>query len=632
MCGFVGAIGGPQPQFEMVVDRLSHRGPDARGVRHLTIGGREHYLGHRRLSIIDLSAAANQPFEKDGLLAVYNGEIYNYADLRAELSQSGVSFLTRSDTEVVVEAWRRWGADSLRRLRGMFAFAILDRRSGETVIARDFFGIKPLYYHASSDTFAYASEIKALLPLLREPVAIDPDGLVASLLYLWIPEQHTIYRGIEKLTPGTWLHVDAAGRTTHHRYWHPRELLHRPCTEPDTATLRTAIEESVRRHMVADVPVATLLSGGLDSSLITALAARHAGSIEAYTIAFRQADLRLEAMPDDLLYARRVARREGVQLHEIEIAPDVVDLLPRLVHALDEPIGDPAAINVFLICSAARAAGAKVLLSGMGADEMFGGYRRHRASLLAAHYRRLPTSARAGASAIMRHLPVASSSRGFRTIRWAKRFLDFADLPEEAAYRRSYTYYDRCELVDLAGDDVGEVVDRLFAEHAAIYAEAEHEDHVTRMCYADTQLFLPGLNLTYTDRASMAAATEIRVPFVDLEIARLAFALPGRRKIAHGHTKLALKQAAEAWLPRDIVNRPKAAFGAPLRAWIRRDLRDMISDLLPGGQLVQRGLVRSAAISALIERDASGEQDNAHRLWHLLTLEAWLRQRAHANA
>ena len=630
MCGFVGSIGRPQPRFAAALDRIAHRGPDASGILHATIGSREHYLGHRRLAIIDLSDEANQPFEKDGLVIAYNGEVYNFRELRDELAGAGVRFRTSSDTEVVLEAWRRWGPDSLRRLRGMFAFALLDRRSGETVLARDPFGIKPLYFHAADGNVVFASEIKALLALLRD-IEVDPVGIVASLLYLWIPERHCAYRGIAKLQPGTWMHVDARGTCTPHTYWHARELL-APAPEPDTATLRETIEDSVRRHMIADVPVATLLSGGLDSSIITALATRHGGSLDAYTIAFREADMRLEAMPDDLGYARRVARREGVRLHEIEIAPDVVELLPRIVDALDEPLGDPAAINVFLICRAARETGAKVLLSGMGADELFAGYRRHHANLLATSYRKLPPAARSATAAMLAKFPVATAGRGLRPIRWAKRFLSFAELPEEAAYRRSYTYYDRHELVALAGDAAGDAADLLFAEHADNYARGPAGDQVNRMCYADTQMFLPGLNLAYTDRASMAASTEIRVPFVDLEVAKRAFALPGRRKIARARTKLALKQAAEAWLPRDIIYRPKAAFGAPLRAWIRRDLRDLLRDVLPHGELVQRGFVRADAVRTLLERDTSGEQDNAHRLWHLLSLETWLRQRGKAHA
>ena len=628
MCGILGtydiAIG--DGQFAAMSDAIAHRGPDAAGA-WTSPDGRLR-LGHRRLSIIDLSAAANQPFVKDGLALVFCVEIYNYRQLRAELGAAGTVFRTSSDTEVLLEAWRRWGPASLRRLRGMFAFALFDEREGTLNLARDQFGIKPLFWTVRDGGVAFASELKGLRPLLGEHPPIDHTAIVASLMYYWIPEDHCVYQGVEKLPAGSWLQVGPGGRRRLERFFDPRAELAAPSgRRVGVEELRRVLEDSVAAHLVADVPVSTFLSGGLDSSLLTVLATRQNRDIDSYTISFRPEDRRLEAMPDDLAYARKLAGRHGIRLHEVEIAPDVADLLPRMVHTLDEPIGDAAAINAYLICRAARDAGVKVLLSGMGADELFGGYRKHYACLLATRYRRLPglLRHRVVAPAVGR-LPVAGRRRGYRAARWAKRFVAFADLPEEAAFRRSYTHYDVGELHELLDPELWPVVDRLVAEHAAVYHEGPADDQVNRMCYTDTRLFLPGLNLAYTDRASMAASTEVRVPFVDKEVVAAAFAIPGSAKIVGRERKAILKQAAEAWLPREIVYRPKGLFSAPLRAWIRRDLADMVEDLVAGGTLVTSGLVDKQMVRAMIDADRRGMADRSKEIWQLLTLELWYRQ------
>ena len=631
MCGILGAydVGAVDDRCLAVMsEALAHRGPDAVGAWSGPGDSGRVRLGHRRLSIIDLSAAANQPFVKDGLVLVFCGEIYNYRELKAELAGAGIGFRTDSDTEVLLEAWRRWGPASLSRLRGMFAFALFDERAGTLTLARDQFGIKPLFWTATGGGLAFASELKGLRPLLGDHPPIDHTAVVASLMYYWIPEDHCVYEGVHKLPPGSWLQVGPDGRRRLERFFDPRAELAEPSgRRVDVEELRRVLEDSVAAHLVADVPISTFLSGGLDSSLLTVLAARHNRDIDCYTISFRPEDRRLEAMPDDLAYARRLAGRHGLRLHEVEIAPDVADLLPRMVHALDEPIGDAAAINAYLICRAAREAGVKVLLSGMGADELFGGYRKHYAGLLAARYRRLPGVLRHRVvTPVVDRLPVAGRRRGYRAARWAKRFVAFADLPEEAAFRRSYTHYDVGELHQLLDPELWPRVDQLVDEHAAVYNEGPAGDQVNRMCYTDTRLFLTGLNLAYTDRASMAASTEVRVPYVDKEVAAAAFAIPGSAKIVVRERKAILKQAAEAWLPKEIVYRPKGLFSAPLRAWIRRDLSDMVEDLVAGGTLVTSGLVDKQMVRTMVDDDRRGAADRSKEIWQLLTLEIWYRQ------
>ena len=633
MCGIVGLYNFPaRPELlPAMLASIAHRGPDAEGVYRTQAGGADVALGHRRLSIIDLSDAANQPFEKDGLVIVFNGEIYNYKSLARELTAAGVSFRTSSDTEVLLEAWRKWGPGCLNRLRGMFAFALLDRRTGRMALARDPFGIKPLFIARRNGGLAFASELKALSIAFDGELHIDHTALVSSLMYYWIPEAHCVYREVEKLPPGHWAEISPDGTFRRECYYDPkRELVRDSYGEIGVDGLRKVIEDSVAAHMVADVPVSAFLSGGLDSSLITVIAARQGHHVEGYTISFREADRKLEAMPDDLHYARIIAKQNGIKLHEIEIAPDVADMLPRMVHMLDEPIGDAAAINAYLICKAARDSGVKVLLSGMGADELFGGYRKHYACLLAARYRRLPALLRDRlVHPLVDSLPVARKNKGYRTVRWAKRFLAFADMPEEAAFRRSYTHYGVSEFSELLNPELIGAVDRLVEEHAGLYNEyrqANCGDPVNSMCYTDLRHFLPGLNLAYTDRASMAASTEVRVPYVDREVVAAAFTISGRRKIDGSQTKAVLKKAAEAWLPKEVIYRPKAVFSAPLRAWIRRDLREMVEDLLIHGGMVKSGFLNGGYLRRMVDEDRAGTADRSKEIWQLMTLESWLRQ------
>jgi len=626
MCGIAGTYGWPDggPLTDRLTKTLAHRGPDGSGRYSHRAGDSEVHFGHRRLSILDLSETGAQPMVSGGLALTYNGELYNAPELRAELESAGVRFRGTSDTEVLLEAWRRWGTDCLPRLRGMFAFGIFDERTGELVLARDQLGIKPLFLVRRGGGLVFASELKALATELGGSLQIDNAALIASLLYYWVPDGRCAFREAEKLPPGTWLRIRPGGQVDRGRFWSIRDVAAEAQHGPE-ADLAAVVEESTRKHLLSDVPVATFLSGGLDSSYLTALAARHQPGISAYTIGFRAEDARFEAMPDDLKYARQVAARFGVDLHEIEIAPQVLDLLPRMTYHLDEPIGDPAAINTFLICGAAREAGVKVMLSGMGADELFAGYRKHLANVLALRYQRIPGAARRGVESIVDRLPVATSKRGLRTVRFAKRFLSFATLPEETAFRRSYTMYDRAELIDLVNPDLAGTVDDVLTEHADTYHDNQLTDFVNRMCLADARMFLPGLNLAYTDRSSMAASTEVRVPFVDVEVVRAAFSIPGDHKVVRRQGKVALKKAATRILPDEIVYRPKGLFSAPLRAWMSRDLAPLVREVVNDGVLVRSGLLRREALQRLVTEDANGQQDRAKHLWHILTLEYWYR-------
>jgi asparagine synthase (glutamine-hydrolysing) len=626
MCGIAGCYQQTDGHklVDVMSDRIAHRGPDSTGTWCHQDDRVAVQLGFRRLSIIDLSAAADQPLSRNGMTIIYNGELYNYKALRAELASRGVRFVTGSDTEVVLEAWRSWGPGALRRFRGMFAFALLDERTGDLVLARDPLGIKPLYYLRRDAGVVFASELKALVAAVGPELRIEPGALVASMLYYWLPEQRCAIDGVQKLPGGSWARCRPDGTFSVQYYWRAAEVAAQAAAGPP-ADLNQVIEESVAAHLVSDVPVSSFLSGGLDSSIVTVLAHQAESEIDAYTITFRPEDQRLEAMPDDAVYARKVAARYGIDLHEIEISPDIVDLLPRIVDVLDEPIGDPAAINTFLMCQAARERGVKVILSGMGADELFGGYRKHLACVMASKYAALPGLVRAPVRSAVQRLPVSVHGRGLRYARWAKRFLTFAELPEEPRFRRSYTLYDPPELVGLISPDLAGYVEDVVWEHRDVYKDNSLTDEVNRMCLADTRMFLPGLNLAYTDRASMAASVEVRVPFVDPIVAQAAFSISGSEKIRRRQGKVALKRAAESWLPREIVHRPKASFSAPLRAWVRGDLRPVIRDVLVGGELVGAGMIRRDALLRLIQDEDAGREDRSKQIWQLLTLELWYR-------
>jgi asparagine synthase (glutamine-hydrolysing) len=630
MCGIAGCYqqADGQKLVDIMTDRIAHRGPDAAGTWNHENGQVAVQLGHRRLSIIDLSAAADQPLTKHGLTMVYNGELYNYRALRAELANRGVQFTTNSDTEVVLEAWRCWGPGALTRFRGMFAFALVDEQAGDLVLARDPLGIKPLYYLPRGAGVIFASELKALVAAVGSELRMEPGALVASMLYYWVPEQRCAIDGVRKLPGGSWARFRPDGSCRVEHYWRPADVAAQAAAGPP-ADLGAVIEESVTAHLVSDVPVSSFLSGGLDSSIITVLAHQAEAGIDAYTITFRPEDQRLEAMPDDAVYARKVAARYGIDLHEIEISPDIVDMLPRIVDVLDEPIGDPAAINTLLMCEAARERGVKVILSGMGADELFGGYRKHLACVIAGRYRRLPAAPRALVRSTVDRLPVSAGGRGLRYARWSKRFLTFAELPEEPRFRRSYTLYDPDELAALVSPDLAGSIGQVIQEHSDIYHDNALQDEVNRMCLADTRMFLPGLNLAYSDRSSMAASVEVRVPFVDPVVAQAAFSIPGSAKIQRRQGKVALKRAAESWLPHEIVYRPKASFSAPLRAWVRGDLQEVIRDVLIGGELVGCGMIRKEPLLRLVEDEQAGREDRSKQIWQLLTMELWYR---HAQA
>lgn len=627
MCGIAGFIHfTDNRQLAEEANRIQqHRGPDSQAV------WADNYiaLAHQRLSIIDLSEKAAQPFQKDQLVIVFNGEIYNYQELRQNLiKQHHISFRSQSDTEVVLEMFRVYREKCLQYFIGMFAFTIYNTSTQQLFLARDHFGIKPLFFVQQNQKFAFASELKTLSRLKEIAQSLNTTQLLASVNYVWVPGNTSILAPVQKLPPAHFLWHTPQAVSAPQRYW---QLPEKQDTNIDEATataqLSDAIEASVKRHLVADVPISSFLSGGLDSSLISKIAQDNTTyRLSTYTIAFSEDDKRIEQMPDDQKYASVMAAKYNFAHNELLIRPKIVELLPKMTYHLDEPIGDPAAINLFLMSQNANQNGVKVLLSGMGADEIFFGYRRHKALMLSEMAKKWPAPLRKTIHAAIQPLPVKIGQRGLRLIRWAKRFMDFANLPTEEAYQRSYSYYDQNGLQQLFNSGISEQFNAVRRQHQAVFNQYYSNDLINQICQTDIHMFMQGLNLTYTDRASMAASVEVRVPFIDREVVELAMQLPGHLKFNHRILKYILRKAAEKYLPHEIIYRPKASFGVPLRSWISGDLNEMVGDLLSEQQIKKRGIFNPAFISKLIENDRKGRQDNAYQIYQLLTIELWLQQ------
>lgn len=627
MCGLAGFIGF-KSNIDLAVNAnriQQHRGPDNQSVWH------DDYIAfaHQRLSIIDLSEAANQPFHKHNFAIIFNGEIYNYKELQNKLkSEKQVEFKTSSDTEVVLEMYIHYGAECLNFFLGMFAFAVYDKNSHELFIVRDHFGIKPLFYTQINGAFAFSSELKTLVSVPGFNKTINAKSLVSCLNYIWISGNETMFDGCQKLPPAHYMIYNSDGLKLV-KYWDLKDngvVKTSSNTNSMADDVANTVELSVKRHMVADVPVSCFLSGGLDSSLISVLAKKSNEHLSTYTIGTDDRDKKAERMPDDEKYADQLAREFQFDHHVIKISPDIIKDLPHMVRCLDEPIGDPAAINTYLICKAAREKGVKVLLSGMGADEIFFGYRRQKATLMALRFNLLPKPLKYLISKMVNLLPVKISGKGFKFGRWAKRFMSFATMPLNQAYMRSYSYYDTNQLKELLNNDYWPGIDAINKEHEEIFNSKFKKDSINSICNTDINMFMLGLNLTYSDRASMAASVEVRVPFIDRLVISKAMEIPGDLKIKNGESKYILKKAAEKWLPHKIIYRPKASFGAPIRSWISNDLKGMVDELLSEKAIAKRGFVNYAVVKRLIENDRNGIEDNAYQIYQLLTLELWCRE------
>lgn len=638
MCGICGTVGFVDPALlESMTDIIAHRGPDDAGVfvsPEARVG-----FGNCRLSIIDLSPAGHMPMTNaEGTLCItYNGEIYNFPQLRAELEQLGYSFASHSDTEVILHGYAAWGLDVLKRLNGMFAFALLDRRAAAPVVllARDRFGIKPLYYTIQGQRLLFGSEIKSILVSPDVPRRMNARALHRYLAFGWVTGPETMFEGISKLMPAEYM-LWQDSRATRQTYWNMEFSPDSRATEKELIhELQAVLTRAVERHLLSDVPLGVFLSGGLDSSAILALMTQITRApVTAYTIAYRPEDGRLEQSMDDAAYARLVAGEFHADYNEIVAAPDMVELLPKLTWHMDEPVADPAAIATYLISQAARPR-LKVLLSGQGGDELFAGYRVHRNHMFAEWMRFIPSALRDGPArgavgllpALKDRIPGVHPGLVMAAHRYTSKLLDGAALSPEERYIFYRSYYTDAQQLEFYAPALREQLGGYHAgeRHLEYFHEAGGDDFLNRVLYVDAKTFLPELNLTYSDKMSSAASVEARTPFLDVELVEFMTRVPPALKLKGVTGKYILKKAMEGILPRSVIYRRKAGFGAPIRAWLRGDLRPLVDDCLSPEFLHARGLFEPAQVRALVEQDRAGVEDNSYRVWALLCLELWQR-------
>jgi len=624
MCGIAGIInGGNERLLGRMNDIIAHRGPDDAGLKWFAESSSG--LAHRRLAIIDLSPAGHQPMsnETGDLWIVFNGEIYNYKELGEEVRAKGVRLRSSSDTEILLYAYEIWGEACLEKLNGMFAFAIYDSRKRKLFAARDRLGIKPLYYHFHNGCLLFASEIKAILNSTLAPKQPDLNALHTPARFQVSPL--TGFQDILKL-PAAHCMVLEDGKLSVREYWSLRPTEQSASEASLTEQLDALLTDSVRLQMRADVPVGVFLSGGLDSSIISALMRVNTQqTIHSFTIKFSAEDQKFEQMTPDWDYARQVAKQFGFTYHEMEIQPQVEELLPKIVWHLDEPLSDPAAINTYLISQAARDLNIVVLLNGMGGDEIFGGYRKHLACLTAESYQAIvPGMLRSVVQALADRIPVATAGRGLKQVRWGKRFLSFASAPRSDRYLMSDLSLSPKQFSQTFSSRMSYYDSHFFKSQAPRF-NGNGLSYLTQMCLNDTLVFLPEHNLMYSDKASMAASIEGRPPLTDHRIVEFMFSLAPRERIHRLTQKYLLKKVGEKYLPDNIIYRPKAPFASPLRSWVRGPLAPMIADMLSEQSLRARGLYDPAYVAGLIARDKQGLEDNAYQIWTLLTNEVWFR-------
>jgi len=565
----------------------------------------------------------------------YNGEVYNFVELRRELESKGHRFRSHTDTEVVLRLYEEEGPECVKRLNGMFAIAICDLRSGSPTVflARDHFGVKPFYYFCDSRRLAFASEIKALLQVPGIAAELDPEALHQYLTFLWVPDPATMFRNILKLPAGHYA-IYRNRELTITQYWDltfPQANATYKISEQElTEEVRERFRKSVESQMVSDVPVGAFLSAGLDSSSIVAMMARaNRGPVNTYTITFPREYRVGETTLDDPEVSTLLAKHLGCTNERIVVEPDVVDLLPRLVWHMDEPTADPAILTAYLVCREASKH-ATVLLSGVGGDELFAGYRKHVAHFWAQAYGKIPRALRHIGESALAALPSFRGTAIKGRVRLARKMAQSAALDPVERFIANCTYLNnqnKRELYtsglsgELSGYDPA-------AQHQAAFGRVSESDFLHQMLYLDSKIFMTSLNLTYNDKMSMASSVEVRVPFLDHELAEfVAWNVPPQLKL-HGRfrstTKYILRQAMCGILPEKVLQQPKAGFAAPVDYWLAHDLKDMVDDLLGESRIRSRGLFRPEAVERFVREHRSGRRDWSMQLWQFLTLELWM--------
>jgi len=638
MCGIAGMAGvSDKVLLKEMLARIRHRGPDDTGVYQAegaSIGDRMAF-GNNRLSIIDLSSAGHQPMcNEDGTVWVaYNGEVFNFLELRKELEHDGHRFQSHTDTEVLVHLYEKHGPQMVKQLNGMFAFAIWDTNTKDLWMFVDRMGVKPLYYVRVGERLYFASEIKALMACAEVRIELNIPAVYQYLAFTYVPNPDTLFQGIYKLPPGHSIHWHNC-KLRVQSYWDLQAGDYYTESEAElTDRLYQLLVTATRRQLVSDVPIGFFLSGGIDSSALVACAAQsHAAALQCYSIAFAERHGRLEQCSDDARFARLVASHFGGVFHEIVVEPDVANLLPRVIWHLEDLISDHAAIATYLICQAAKAE-VTVLMSGQGADEIFGGYRVYLVHRLSKALRLLPHLLREAAATTFLPFLAAHKNLVFGCspglvlafCRFSEKLLRTAGLEPQGQFAALRSYFTDEELVDLFSAELQAEITGLsykttFLDH---FESAAGQDLLNQMLYVDAKTFLPDHNLSYSDRLSMACSVEVRVPFLDNEILDFILRVPPSMKIKSFTQKYILRKAMQGTLPEPILMRRKAGFGLPVRSWLRNELREMVGDLLSQERVRRRGIFNPITVSRMIRDNNNGEVDYTAQLWSLLSLELW---------
>ncbi len=619
MCGITGFVGQgwrADGRAAATLDRMcrliAHRGPDDQG----TMVADGVAIGMRRLSIIDL-AGGRQPISgEDGTATiVFNGEIYNYRELRRDLESRGHRFRTDSDTEAIVHAYEEFGDACVERLRGMFAFAIWDARRHELFCARDRLGKKPLYYTLTrAGTLVFGSELKSVVAHPEVEREVDPHAVDGYLSFGYVPEPLAIYRGVFKLPPGHTLRF-ADGRVSVRPYWDLRfDRVEARDEDEAVEELRALLDEAVRVRLVADVPLGAFLSGGVDSSAVVGMMARHADRpVKTFSIGFREDDY------DELQYARVAAQRFGTEHHEFVVTPEICHVVDELVWHFDEPFADASAVPTYMVSKLAREH-VKVVLTGDGGDEVFGGYTRYATDLARGRFEAIPGPIRRGVSrAVERWAPHGAPGRNFlhaiahdRLGRYVESVALFTSLNKRLLYTDGFRA--------AVGGDGG------FAARFREYGErASTGEPLDALLMIDTKTYLPGDILTKVDRMSMAVSLESRAPLLDHELVEFAASLPASLKIRGGETKRIFKRALRGFVSDEILDRAKQGFGMPLERWINAELRARIRETITGARARERGYVEPRYVATLLDEHERGRRNHTKALWSLFMLELWHR-------
>jgi asparagine synthase (glutamine-hydrolysing) len=623
MCGIAGFIDGkslrPAEERTALLDRMcrviTHRGPDEQGT---IVRGRAS-LGMRRLSIIDLKTGQQPIFDCSGDLAiVFNGEIYNYRELKSLLEERGHTFKTNSDTETIVHAFEEFGTDCVNHLRGMFAFAIYDFRNERLFIARDRVGKKPLFFATTANgEFLFGSELKSLLEHGGFTREIDAAALDAYLTFGYVPEHHSIFKGVAKLAPGSFLIYENDEIKTH-SYWDfdysksDETLSEQDCIE----LLREKIREAVQVRLVSEVPLGAFLSGGVDSSSIVAMMSQLSETpVKTFSIGFNEDTF------NELKFARVAAEKFGTEHHEFIVTPDLVETVDELVWHFDEPFADSSALPTFMVSKLAREF-VTVVLSGDGGDELFAGYTRYVTDQNRSAFANLPQALRSGLlRPLSEALPHGAKGRNF---------LYNASLDSIDRYIDSVSFFGKLKKTELFTDKfqsrAGGDLDRAASEYAEIAGRAGTSDELSRRLYLDSKTYLPSDILTKVDRMTMAASLEARVPLLDHELIEMVQRMPSRLKLANGETKYIFKKAMEGIVPDEILYREKQGFGVPIAEWINSQLKDRMLGILREKRTVERGYFEPRYIEVLLDEHARGRRDHSHALWILWMLELWHRR------